>query len=208
MIKVKIYNVTELMTNCCYLVDESTGKSAVVDPGDKSEELNSRIDADGGSLEYVILTHGHYDHISYAKLLAERYGAKIVTGKLNNEFLSKPMLNLSVYHGVNLAPFSADILLDDNDTFLLGDTKITYITTPGHTSGCGSYIFDDTVITGDTLFCESYGRTDLPTGDYSQIMHSLKKLKNLEGDYKIIPGHGQLSTLSHERKYNPMMRSL
>lgn len=117
MIKAEIYNVTELMTNCCYLVDEATGKSAVVDPGDKSDELINRIDADGGKLEYVILTHGHYDHISYAKQLSERYGAKIVTGRLNNEFLSKPMLNLSVYHCINLEPFSADILLDDNDTF-------------------------------------------------------------------------------------------
>ncbi len=208
MINIKIYNVTVLATNCCYLVDEATGKSAVTDPGDKSDELIAQIEKDGGKLEYVMLTHGHYDHISYAKQLADRFGAKIVTGEKNNEFLQKPSLNLSIYHGEPLPKFSADILLKDNDTIMLGETEIKYITTPGHTVGCGAYIFDKTIISGDTLFCESYGRTDLPTGDYDELQNSLRKLKSLDGDYRVIPGHGELSTLEHERKYNPLMRKL
>lgn len=208
MINIKIYNVTQLATNCCYLVDEATGKSAVSDPGDKSEELIAQIKEDGGKLEYIFLTHGHYDHITYAKELADMFGAKIVTGKNNSEFLSKPELNLSIYHGNPLAPFSADILLSDSDTIMLGETEIKYLTTPGHTSGCGVYIFDTTIISGDTLFCESYGRTDLPTGNDDQMISSLKKLKDIEGDYTVIPGHGELSTLEHERKFNPLMRRL
>lgn len=208
MIKISIYNVTPLATNCCYLTDEATGKSAVTDPGDKSQKLIEQIEKDGGKLEYILLTHGHYDHISYAKQLAEKFGAKIVTGDKNNEFLSKPELNLSTYHGNPLPAFSADILLKDGDTLMLGDTEIKYITTPGHTSGCGVYIFDDTMISGDTLFCESYGRTDLPTGNDENMILSLKKLKELDGDYKVIPGHGELTTLEHERKYNPLMRRL
>lgn len=208
MINIKIFNVTALMTNCIYLTDEETGKTAVVDPGDKSDDLNKQIDRDGGKLEYVILTHGHYDHIGYAKQLADQYGAKIVTGFNNNEFLSKPEYNLSFYHDIDIKPFAADILLNDGDSFSLGNTKIKYITTPGHTIGCGSYIFDDTIITGDTLFCESYGRTDLPTGNSDEMVKSIIKLKNISGNYRIIPGHGELSTLDHERKYNPIMRSL
>ena len=206
MIKIKIYNVTFLDTNCCYLVDEATKKSAVVDPGGRSDELIEKINSDGGHLEYVMLTHGHYDHIYFAKQLADMFGAKIVTGEKNNEFLSNPALNLTAKHNISLAPFSADIKLKDGDTFMLGETQ--YITTPGHTSGCGSYIFDDVIICGDTLFCESYGRVDLPTGNYGEMVASLKKLKELDGDYKVIPGHGELTTLEHERKYNPLMRAL
>ena len=208
MIEVKVYNVTFLETNCCYLVDKSTDKSAVVDPGDKSDELIEQIQKDGGKLEYVMLTHGHYDHIGYAKHLADMFNAKIVTGEMENEFLSTPSLNLSVNHNIDLPAFSADILLKDNETFMLGETEVTYIHTPGHTSGGGCFIFDDTLISGDTLFCESYGRTDLPTGSNSDMYSSILRLKNLSGDYRVIPGHGPLSTLEHERKYNPLMRAL
>ena len=208
MIDVKVYNVTFLATNCCYLVDKATGKSAVVDPGEKSDELIEQIEKDGGKLEYVLLTHGHYDHIGYAKQLADRFSAKIVTGEKENKFLSTPTLNLSVNHNIDLPAFSADILLKDNETFMLGETEITYIHTPGHTSGGGCFIIDDTLISGDTLFCESYGRTDLPTGSNSDMYSSILRLKNLSGDYRVIPGHGPLSTLEHERKYNPLMRAL
>lgn len=208
MIDVKVYNVTFLATNCCYLVDKATGKSAVVDPGEKSDELIEQIEKDGGKLEYVLLTHGHYDHIGFAKQLADRFNAKIVTGEKENKFLSTPTLNLSVNHNIDLPAFSADILLNDNDSFMLGKTEILYIQTPGHTSGGGCFIFDDTLISGDTLFCESYGRTDLPTGSNSDMYNSILRLKNLSGDYRVIPGHGPLSTLDHERKYNPLMRML
>lgn len=208
MINIKIFHVTPLETNCSYLVDEATQKSAVVDPGDRSEELIEEIEKSGGRLEYVMLTHGHYDHITFAKQLAEMFCAKIVTGRENADFLCDPELNLSRKHGMFIKPFTADILLCDGDTIMLGETRIRYITTPGHTKGCGCYIFDETLISGDTLFCESCGRTDLPTGNSLDMIKSLKKLKELDGDYRVIPGHGPLSTLKHERKYNPLMRRL
>ena len=208
MIDVKIYNVTMLATNCCYLTDKATGKSAAVDPGDKSDDLINQIESDGGRLEYVLLTHGHYDHISYAKQLADRFGAKIVIGELEKDFLINPSLNLSINHGAPLPAFAADILLKDNDTFFLGETEIRYISTPGHTKGGGCYIFDSTILSGDTLFCESYGRTDLPTGSDEDMISSILRLKNISGNYNVIPGHGLCSDLDHERKYNPLMRSL
>ncbi len=208
MIHIQIYPVTMLGTNCCYLVDEATGKSAVSDPGAYSKPLEAQIDKDGGALEYVLLTHGHYDHICYARQLAEKYGAKIVTGRHNNAFLSDTAINGTAVHGIPFTPFSADILLGDGDVFRLGDTEIKYCYTPGHTSGCGIFLFDDIMIAGDLIFRESYGRTDLPTGDDFNMIQSLKRVKELEGDYQIIPGHGPLTTLSHERKFNPLMRRL
>lgn len=205
MIEYKIYSVTQLQTNCIYLKDTKTGVNAVVDPGDKSDRLIEQINADGGKLDYVLLTHGHYDHISFAKQLADMFSAKIITGSANKEFLSSPLLNLSSYHGIKLEPFEADILLDDGDTFMLGETEVKYISTPGHTNGSGCFIMNDLLISGDTLFCESYGRTDLPTGDDRSMINSFVKLKQLEGDYTVIPGHGPKSTLEHEKKYNPLM---
>ncbi len=208
MTDIKIYPVTEIGTNCSYIVDEATGKAAVVDPGGKSEKLISQIKKDGGKLEYVLLTHGHYDHIGYAKPLADMFGAKIITGKNNNKFLSDPTLSGVAKHFLDIPPFSADILLDDGDTFMLGETEITYYYTPGHTSGCGIFLFDDIMICGDLLFRQSCGRTDLPTGDDYTITQSLKRLKELDGDYNVIPGHGPLTTLEYERRYNPYMRGL
>ena len=208
MIKIQIYPVTMLQTNCCYLVDEATGKAAVSDPGERSVALEAQIEKDGGKLEYVLLTHGHYDHICYAKQLADKYGAKVVTGKNNGRFLSDVYLNGTKRHGLPVVPFSADIVLEDGEKFLLGETEITYLYTPGHTSGCGIFLFDEIMIAGDLIFRDSYGRTDLPSGDDYEMARSLKRVKELDGDYTIIPGHGPLTSLSHERRFNPLMGRL
>lgn len=210
MIDVKHYEVTFLDTHCYLITDKNTGKRAVIDPGEKSQMLIDEINKGEKELEYVLLTHGHYDHIGYAKELSEMFGAKIVIGEAGKEFLYKGMLNLSDFHKdiCILKPFEGDVFLKDNDTLKLGDSTIKYITTPGHTVGCGCYIVDNNLFCGDTLFCESYGRTDLPTGSEEQMFKSLKKLKDLEGDFNVYPGHGPFSTLEHERKYNPAMRML
>lgn len=208
MINIQLYHVTMLGTNCCYLTDEATGQTAVSDPGERSAALEAQIEKDGGRLAYVLLTHGHYDHICYAKQLADKYGAKVVTGRHNAPFLRDVAINGTAKHRLPFTPFDADMLLDDGETFRLGETEITYLYTPGHTAGCGIFLFDDVMIVGDLLFRESYGRTDLPTGDDAQMIASLKRVKELDGDYTVIPGHGPVTTLSHERRFNPLMRRL
>ena len=210
MIYIKVLPVGPIMTNCYILTDEKAGVIAVVDPGGKSETLLDYLDNSDMELKYVILTHGHYDHIGYANQLAKRYNAQIVCGRLTNEFLCDNELNHSAYHPdiPDIEPFKGDILLSDGDTFKLGDTEIKYISTPGHTKDSGCYIFDNMIIAGDTLFRESYGRTDLPTGNDYEMISSLKRLKNLDGEYNIMSGHGMASTLNHERMYNPLMSRL
>ena len=131
-----------------------------------------------------------------------------------NEALSFNLFNEPTRHtaGANYLPLCRKLIAairnEDGERFKLGETEITYLYTPGHTSGCGVYLFDDIMISGDTLFCESYGRTDLPSGNDAQMIQSLKRLKELDGDYQVIPGHGPMTTLSHERRFNPLMRRL
>ena len=118
------------------------------------------------------------------------------------------LLNGTRRHNIPFTPFEAGMLLDDGETFRLGDTEITYLYTPGHTSGCGIFLFDDVMLAGDLIFQNSYGRTDLPTGSDEQMAASLKRVKALDGNYVIIPGHGPLTELDYERKYNPLMGML
>ena len=207
MIKTDIFKVGHLATNCYLITDIDTGKMAVVDPGDKSDKLINKINSENQNLEYVLLTHGHYDHIGFAKQLADMFSAKIVIGREEADFLQQGMLNLYHFYPElkKIEPFYADILLNDEDEFTLGNSNIRYIHTPGHTKGGGCYIIDNDIYSGDTAFCESYGRTDLPTGNNTQMAKSLKKIKDLQGDFNIYPGHGSSSTLEHERKYNPLM---
>lgn len=206
MTDIKVYIVTEIMTNCYLITDKDTDDMAVVDPGGKSEKLINDIKNSVGELKYVILTHGHYDHIGYAKQLADRFSAKIICGEYTDEFLNNNLLNHSVFHpDFDIQPFSADIVLSEGDTFNLGNTKIKYIATPGHTKDSGCFIFDNSIITGDTLFRESFGRTDLPTGNDEDMINSIRRLKNLDGNYNVYPGHGMMSDLDYERKNNYLM---
>ncbi len=206
MIKFTTFVLGPIYTNTYLLKDESTKSLAVIDPAFESKELVSTIKEWGGDLKYILLTHGHYDHISGVASLKKHFDAKVCISANELKLLNTASLNGSAWHDLHVEKIDVDRELLDNDVIELGDTKIRFITTPGHTSGSGCFIVDDCIFSGDTLFCQSIGRTDFPTSSGTDMMLSLKKLNALEGDYDVFPGHDIPTTLSDERKYNPYMR--
>lgn len=210
MIKVETFPVGHLATNCYIVTDEKTNRRAIVDPGYKSAELLKKIKKYGTkTFDYILLTHGHFDHIWYTDDLRELTNAKVMISFGDAPFLTDGNKNLSAVFGIrNFPVIVADKALCDRDTFMLGETEFMFINTPGHTAGSGCFIsFKDQVIfSGDTLFRLSMGRTDFPSGDDSEMLNSLRKLAALAGDFTVFPGHGESTTLDFERNNNPYVR--
>ena len=152
----------------------------------------------------VLLTHGHYDHIGGCGALHEA-GAQIYCGEDEKELIFSDA-NRAIFHGITIPEFAVYGTVKDGDILELCGMKIKVISTPGHTAGGVCYLIGDCVFSGDTLFYDSVGRTDLETGDWNTLVKSVKKLYALEGDYTVYPGHGDKSLLSRERALNPFVR--
>jgi glyoxylase-like metal-dependent hydrolase (beta-lactamase superfamily II) len=154
--------------------------------------------------KYVLLTHGHYDHIGGCGAFYN-VGAKIICGEKEDELIFSDD-NRAIFHGITIPEFAIDRTVKDGEKLQLCGMEFTVIATPGHTAGGVTYVADGNLFTGDTLFCESVGRCDLPTGNARQLVESVKKLFSLKGDYKVYCGHEDDTTLQHERENNPYVR--
>ena len=199
--ELKVVNFSGMSANC-YLIDTDDVR-IIVDPFDTNQKVEEFFATD--KPKYIFLTHFHFDHILGAKKISEKFGAKIAIGKEDAIGLYNTDFSLSNMAGFNQEPFYADILFNDNDIFEVGNTKIKVIHVPGHTMGSVCYIIENYMFSGDTLFEGTVGRTDLPTRDFAVLRQSLERLKAMEGDYKVFPGHGLATTLDRERKMNPYM---
>ena len=186
--------------------DENTKKCIVVDPGAKPEDIINKVKQKGLNIEYIVLTHGHGDHITNVLKLKEMTNAKIVAHIDEKEILLDKKKNLSSQLYSYAIEFDADIYVKDNDTLKVGDMKLKFIHTPGHTPGSMCIKIDNNMLTGDTLFAGSIGRTDFYGGDYKKMQKSLKKLEKYDNDVMIYPGHGPSSNLKIEKMSNPFMR--
>ena len=207
MIKIERFVVGEIEANCFFVTDDEENLAFLVDTGDYSFELKERIKEFGADkVKYILLTHGHLDHIGYASEMREEFpSAKIVIGKDDAHFTNEDDLNLSSLFGMTLRHFDADILVEDGSELAFGSKKIKVISTPGHTKGGVCYIFGDCIFTGDTLFRGCIGRTDFPTSSKEDMKKSLEKLEALDGNYKVYCGHESNTTLDRERKNNIYM---
>lgn len=198
--KVKILQVGPIGTNCYILEDEKTREAAVIDPGGDAPEIIAALE--DAELRYILLTHGHYDHTGGVAALQEAYPqAALYIHKSDFQDVDPSLFPLRTQvQGTNY--------YGEGDWISFGEdrVKLQVLHTPGHSEGSVTLRCGDLLFCGDTLFAGSCGRTDFPGGSVPKILASLRRLGELEGDLRVLPGHMEPSTLEAERKYNPFLR--
>jgi len=203
---VKVLVVGPVMANCYVIGCEQTGEAAVIDPGDETDRILLSLAESKLTLNYIINTHGHFDHVGGNRRLKEATGAKILIHPLD-----APMLRL-LSASASAWGFSADDspppdrTVEDGDIIRFGTITMTVLHTPGHSPGGISLYTDGHVFVGDTLFAGSIGRTDFPGGDYGTLISSIRrKLLVLDDDVRVLTGHGPQTTIGKEKKFNPFL---
>lgn len=206
-VKIGRMMIGSYQTNCYFLFREETQKAIVIDPADNGKLIYDKLTQNGFSVEAILLTHGHFDHIWGSKELRELSGAKIYALDKEQTLCESVDNNLSAMVGraYTVVP---DEYVADGAELTFDNISFKVIATPGHTIGSCCYYVEKAgiLISGDTLFQESTGRTDFPTGSMSSIVRSIReKLFVLPDDTKVYPGHGDSTTIGYEKKYNPFV---
>lgn len=204
MVKIGKITLGMCQTNCYFLYKEGSNEVIMVDPADKGGVIYEKLSDNGFNVVAIILTHGHFDHIMGVKELKEKSGAKVYAPRADKVLLDDAYVNYSAQWAYAYT-LEADEYFDDGAEYEFAGIKFKVISTPGHTIGSCCFYFeeDKILIAGDTLFCESVGRTDLPTGSMSKLIRSIKeKLMVLPDDVKVYPGHGCSTDIGYERENN------
>lgn len=191
---IKTLTVGQIETNCYVVTDEDTLRCAIIDPGDESNTILNYLEENHLQARYILLTHGHFDHVLAVAAIREETGATVCmsprdVGKGDYAFL----------------PPEGSVMVREGDRLNVGKLVFQVMETPGHTPGGVCYLCEDAIFSGDTLFAGSCGRTDLPGGDMPALLRSLKRLSELPGDYEVYPGHMGPTTLDRERRGNYYM---
>lgn len=207
------FELGSICTNCYILIDDDTRRAAIIDPAQCTAELLDKLETSNiSSVDYILLTHGHFDHILGVSKLKEIYSnAKVAIHSMDAECLYDPYQSMAATSDFSediQTPVKADIILNDNDTIELGTLTLKVLHTPGHTRGSVCFVCDDVIFSGDTLFCKTVGRTDFKGGSMQDMLNSIKKLGSLDGDYYVYPGHNRETTLEQEREHNRYMRKM
>lgn len=201
--KILKFIVGIMRTNCYFLVDEEKNECIVVDPGYDAEGILSHIRDRGLKCVEIWLTHAHFDHIMGLAELREKTGAPLRMHPADTEILLDNGKNLMrVYGGIDIPQKEAELAFKDGMEIPFAGEKIKVLHTPGHTPGSVCLIFRDGILTGDTVFREGFGRTDFFGGDPDILDQSMAKIRQIEGDYRLYPGHGASTTLEHEKFNN------
>ena len=200
MILVECFIVPPLDSNSYLVYDEKSKNGLLIDLGGDFLRIKGKADKLGVAIKALLFTHGHFDHTA-GGAEAKKSGVPIYISEEDAYKLSGKDA-LAEYLGFDFTPFSPDKTFSDGDTLNIGGIEVKAIRTAGHTSGAYCFIIGNKLFSGDTLFYLSFGRYDMPDGDFENLKKSLYKLFNLEKDYEVYPGHGRKTTLFYERKNN------
>lgn len=200
------FGVGPMDSNCYIIGCDDTKIGAVVDPGAEGSRILDRLAKLNLNCKYIILTHGHVDHIGALKEVRQATGAEVLIHSKDADMLTSPAKNLSMFIGSMLKFKAAERLLEDGDKIVVGNITLEVIHTPGHTAGGICLKVGNDLIVGDTLFAGSVGRTDFPGGNHNVMINSIKtKLLGFPDETKVYPGHGSESTIGMEKKTNPFL---
>ncbi|MBO5318011.1 MAG: MBL fold metallo-hydrolase [Oscillospiraceae bacterium] len=194
----KIFTIPggSLYTNCYMVWQEEGNKCILIDPGFDAEQILEQVRSRGKEVEAVLLTHGHFDHVGGVKDIAAETGCKVYIHKAD----------LALPNRLTLGTVPCTHHYEDGDTLVLAGLTLKVLHTPGHTPGGVCLLCENAMFSGDTLFAGTCGRTDLPGSDHRKMWDSLARLAALEEDYLVLPGHGESSTLSVEKRSNPYLQ--
>ncbi|CDE68151.1 putative uncharacterized protein [Clostridium sp. CAG:277] len=197
--------VGPIQTNCYFLYREDTKECLIIDPGYEADKIEAYVQKKQLHVAGILLTHGHFDHITAADEVRKKFQTKIYASGKEKELMADPRMNVSVMMGESVS-LKADVWLEDGQELeMLGET-MRCILTPGHTGGGMCFYFPKAcmLFSGDTLFQESVGRTDFPTGSSRKLIRSVReKLLVLPEAVRVYPGHGLMTTIRDEQMFNP-----
>ncbi len=196
MLKIHTLPVGMLQTNCYIAHQENSSACLVIDPGDNAKKILSLLEQERLTPAAILLTHGHFDHDGAVKELVSVFNCPV--------YLHKHELILPARFPTGRQFYTHNCA--EGDVLDLAGIAVTVLHTPGHTPGSVCYLMGEHLFSGDTLFAGGCGRTDFPCGSWEQMMQSLNRLAALGGDLNVYPGHGEITTLAAEKRYNPYLR--
>lgn len=210
--KVQMFTVGELLTNCYVVGCEQTGEALIIDPGfddgSEAEKIFSFIKEKSFSLKFILNTHGHPDHTCGNGIVKEKFNVPILIHEFDAPMLGERGKRVADFLGFRISSPKPDMLLHDGDIVKFGKITLRVMHTPGHTRGGISFIGDKEVFTGDTLFFGSIGRTDFPDSSEPDMRASLRRLATLPDHFIVYPGHGPITTIGEEKRSNPFLQDL
>ncbi len=204
MLKIHTLVLGLYQTNCYIIHDDSVKNCCIIDPGYDADKILTCLKENGLTAEAILLTHGHFDHVGAVKEIIKKTGCKLWMNEGDWSQDSSPVT--SYLYPIANCNFTEVQFCEDMQIIFAGGLHIQVFETPGHTYGSVCYWCENALFTGDTLFADSCGRTDLPGGDSQMLRQSLKWLARHERDYAVYPGHGESTTLAAQKQYNPYLR--
>ncbi len=203
--KIDTLAVSECQTNCYIVRNDGAASCAVIDPGDDAHRILAFLEQEGLTLDAVLLTHGHFDHVGAVRALVQATGCDLWMSQGDYTQFKNPTADF-LYPLANCQDMEVHFC-EDGELIRAGGLDFYSMDTPGHSWGSVCYLCGDTMFCGDTLFAGSCGRIDLPGGDRETMLGTLERLAELETDYRLFPGHGSPTTLFYEKQTNPYLQA-